>query len=66
MNQANNGIEKATQGVQDRVASICEIIEIIERIIIEIYLEHQAGHSIIKKGETFELHLGKYLMKYYD
>ena len=39
VNEVNNGMEKVTQGVQDRAPSICKIIEIIERLIINIHLK---------------------------
>ena len=39
VNKVNNIMEKVIQGVQYKVASICEIIEIIEYLIINIYLK---------------------------
>ena len=40
-------MEKAIQGAQDGAASICEIIEIIKRLTITIYLEFQLDYPNI-------------------
>ena len=57
---------KASKEIQDRASSISVIIEILNTIIIEIYLEFQEGYLKIKQDETFQPYPGNYLIKEYD
>ena len=55
----SEGFLKASEGIQDKVLLIGAIIEILNNIIIKIYLEFKEWHPKIKQDETFQSHPGK-------
>ena len=57
--------QKVTQGIQDGSVAICDIINMIKKMIIAIFVEHTYGHERIKQNETFRTYPGKYSLKEY-
>jgi len=62
----NEGLIKATNGTQDSSSEICEIIEIINRLTIAVFIDKIEGHLKSKKKENFIDNLARFLIKYCD
>ena len=59
-----NDSQKATEGLQDRAASIYEIIKIIKQIKVGVVIGHVEGHP--KGVTTMKSNLGRVLIRKYN